>query len=109
MSSRELKALLERAARFVEQHPHYGDLLRTGPESEGLGVALRRQLLEASDQEWVPLEPAPAATGDVITEHVEAATECDGRHSHLPTWIDAQLVCFYCRRPMPSPRAANRA
>jgi hypothetical protein len=109
VSSRELKALLERAARFVSQHPHYGDLLRTGPESEGLGVALRRQLIEAAQQEWVSFEPSPAATGDVITEYVEAATECDGEHAHLPTWIDAQLVCYYCRRPMPSTRDANRA
>ena len=49
MTPEELEALLRRAADFVLAHPHYGDLLRTGPGSRGLGVQLRDDLLAAAD------------------------------------------------------------
>lgn len=35
----------------------------------------------------------------------EPCPEREGRHEpHLPTWISAEYVCYWCREPLPSPR-----
>jgi len=55
-----------------------------------------RSTPEACEPAPDPAPSIPAPDELVCASRPEA--EC------LPTWVDAKLICLYCRRPMPSPR-----
>lgn len=128
-----MKTLLQAAARGLRGHPQYGAV--SYPGDLGLHVDLVRQLEEAAEQfsgqAVTPTSPAAPAeieapvsrhrhtehvstglggsieiTPDVIGDHIEATAGCLPGREHLPTWIDAKRVCYYCRRSLPSSRDA---